>query len=489
MLETSCLVSTRNHGEAAIPYSEAIITGLAEDKGLYVPQGLKTYGEADLRALDPSSYTHLFHDVSRDLIDEAITDAAFWDIVQNSYGPESFDAPDGNVVPLTEIDTDLYIQNLSLGPTAAFKDMALQPLARLMGYLLEKNDTYLYMLGATSGDTGSAAEAAFRHIKRAFLTMLSPQFGTMAEFQRAQMGVLTGGNIHNLSLPIDFDGCQDIVKDVTSDPEFKHLGAVNSINWGRVAAQIPYYFSAYLQIYNGQDIGKPIDVTVPTGNFGNILAGFMAKQMGLPIRRLIAATNENNVVDRLIQSGVYTYTEITTTSSPSMDIAKSSNFERLLYYMFDGDTTAVRAFMNQFDKTKTADLYDFGLNGPAAFKRLGFDSGTSNDANRLATIQQVYAANKHLIIDPHTADGVHVGRQKKSNDGVPMVCLATALPVKFDETTLRALPGITLPERSPRFKDLEARVAQKAGKGFVVVEPTEVAVKEYLRQHDFATAA
>jgi threonine synthase len=347
--------------------------------------------------------------------------------------------------------------------------MAMQVLAREMEHVLASEGRNLFILGATSGDTGSAAEAAVKSLGRIGLCMLSPEEG-MSAFQKAQMGALSGENIFNVSIRGRFDDCQDLVKAIKNDPEFADLGAVNSINWGRISAQTAYYFAGYLQV--AKRIGDPVDVAIPSGNFGNAFSGYVAKRMGLPIRRIIIATNENNVLDRLFKTGVYETRPAVVTSSPSMDISKASNYERLFFDVSGQDAEKTREYMEAFAKTGRVDMRDFGLD-PSVFAERGFVSGTSTHADRIATIQRVYKESK-AIIDPHTADGVHVARQLKTE--LPVICMATALPVKFEDTIHEALGFV--PERPSRFKDLER---QTSG-GFTVMDADAGQLKKFLRE-------
>jgi len=328
-------------------------------------------------------------------------------------------------------------------------------------------------LGATSGDTGSSAEAAVKGLGSLSLFMLSPEEG-MSEFQKAQMGDLSGGNIFNISIPGRFDDCQDIVKAIKQDPEFSQLGAVNSINWGRIASQVPYYVAGYLQAVDGH-VGEEVDFVVPTGNFGNILAGYIAREIGLPIGRLIVATNENNVVHELIQTGHYNRpAEAQITSSPSMDITVASNYERLVFDVFDGDPEKTRDYMQQFEKSGSVCFSDFGFPN-LILEDMGFDSGTSTEADRIKSIKWVY---KHGggVIDPHTADAITVARRKQIGQK-PIVCMSTALPVKFEPTIRKALGFV--PPREERFKGIE----QKAAGGFTLLANDVEIVKDFMRQN------
>lgn len=450
-------VSTRGGGEL-IGYKDVILQGLAPDGGLYVPESYPKIDLEFLKNLKDKTYAEIFVAVNSLFVDEEIELETQKQLAEAAYMPEKFmDAKNGNITPVSEVNGRIYLQQLSLGPTAAFKDMAMQPLGQHLNYVLEERDETLRILGATSGDTGSSAEAAMKGLPRVSLTMLSPAEG-MSAFQKAQMSMLSGGNIQNLSVTGHFDDCQDMVKALKRTPEFADLGAVNSINWGRVAAQLAYYFSGYVQACG--EIGKEIDFVVPSGNFGNVLAGYIAKKMGVPIRRLIVASNENDVMHRLIQTGVYEQQGgAHVTTSPSMDITKASNYERVLPDIFGNKETA-KKYMEQFDSTGRVSFEDFGA-GIDSMKRLGFDSGASTHADRLESIR--WANEYGVVIDPHTADAVTVARQfaEREADDTPLVCMATALPVKFEDTIAEALGSI--PARPKRYENLEVEASEIVG--------------------------
>lgn len=472
-LRMSEYVSTRDTQLAVSSYEDVLLQGLAPDKGLYIPLEYPQLDRETLQMLADKPYEEIFAYVKGLFLGNEIDQNTQATLASNAFTPEKFAFQEGeSVTPVRELADGFFIQELSLGPTAAFKDMALQPLGQDMQHVLAKRGESLVLLGATSGDTGSAAEAAVKGLGNISLFMLSPQVG-MSEFQRAQMGVLTGDNIHNISIPGRFDDCQDIVKAIKQDPEFAGVGAVNSINWGRVASQVPYWVAGYLQAVDGA-IGKPVDFAVPTGNFGNILAGYIAREMGVPIRRLIAATNENSVVDTLIQTGVYDRpagAKITT--SPSMDITVASNYERLLFDLASGDPEMVRDYMGQFESTGKVSFEDVGLSN-TTLRELGFDSGVSTAQDRLSSIRWAYKKGGG-VIDTHTADAVTVARRKKQ-DGVPVVCLSTALPVKFEPTIHEALGFV--PARADRFRGIEARAIG----GFALLANDAEAVKAYMRR-------
>jgi threonine synthase len=344
----------------------------------------------------------------------------------------------GDIVPLTSLEPDFHLLELSNGPTLAFKDMAMQLLGNLFEYVLDKRGETINILGATSGDTGSAAEYAMRGKHNVRVFMLSPE-GKMSAFQRAQMYSLQDENIFNIAVRGMFDDAQDIVKAVSNDADFKakyKIGAVNSINWARVAAQIVYYFKGYFEATSSS--AEEVAFCVPSGNFGNICAGHIARMMGLPIARLVLATNENNVLDEFFRTGIYrprATAETYVTSSPSMDISKASNFERFMFDLVGRDPAIVRQLWRQVDAGGSFSLAD----GPFAARLpdYGFISGCSSHADRLATIRDVWQ-RYGLMIDTHTADGVKVAREHRVA-GMPMVVLETAQAVKFAETIREAL--------------------------------------------------
>src|SRR3989338_2127883 len=467
------MISTRDGSKKRLPYSDVLLAGLAPDGGLYVPSEYPQFSHQELEALKGASYRDVAFTVKKKLVGGDIPDEELRGMIDRAYSEDSFDASDGgNIVPLVRVEDDFYVQQLSLGPTAAFKDMAMQQLGQEMDYELKKRGEHLTILGATSGDTGSAAEAAFKGLGTVTLFMLSPEVG-MSAFQKAQMGMLSGGNIFNVSVRGRFDDCQDLVKELKGEEEFSKLGAVNSINWGRISSQVPYFFSGYLQA--AAHVGDEVDFVVPTGNFGNILSGYIAKRMGVPIRRLIVATNENDVMDKLFKTGVYELASAQVTSSPSMDISKASNYERLAFDVLKRDANALARYMKEFETKKRVDLKDYGASADD-FAVLGFSSGSSTHANRLQAIQEV---NKKggFVIDPHTADAVAVGWQyKDKSEDIPMVCMGTALPVKFEDTTKEALGYI--PERPKRFLDLEGSLKDGA---FYTIDADAEQLKEYIR--------
>ncbi len=473
------LVSTRDVAQSEHTYTEVLLQGLAPDGGLYVPALYPKIDESFLRSIDGAPYPVVVARVKKLFVGGGIPDDVLDEMTAKAYAMETFQQDKvGVVTPLTEIQRNFYIQNLSLGPTASFKDMAMQMIGREMEYVLHEQGKTLSILGATSGDTGSAAEAALKGLNGIQICMLSPQIG-MSAFQKAQMGALSGGNVLNVSVDGRFDDCQDLVKSIKSIPEFAHLGAVNSINFARICSQIPYYVAGYLQAV--RHIGDVIDVAVPSGNFGNVLSAYYAKQLGLPIRNLIVATNENAVLHRVFTTGVYSLTPAQITSSPSMDISKASNYERLVFDILGRDAEKTSRYMHIFETEKLVDLQAFGV-APNALASLGFRSGSSSHAERIATIRHIYERSGK-VLDPHTADGVGVALTHFDGGvGIPMLCMETALPVKFEHTIKEALGG-HVPERPQRFKNIESQITSDA---FTSLPASAETLMDVLRAHGFS---
>ncbi len=442
-------VSTR--GDAAKKrFTEILLEGLAADGGLYVPESMP---RADLKAWRNLGYPELAVAILSEFMDDV---PELEKLVRKTYTKAIFSSDD--VTPLKTLEPGLHILGLSNGPTLAFKDVALQLLGNLFESTLREN---LNILGATSGDTGSAAEYALRGKKNINVFMLSPH-GRMSAFQRAQMFSLQDANIHNLAVEGVFDDCQDVVKQVNADAAFKakyRIGAVNSINWARVAAQVVYYFKGYFAATKSD--AEQVSFAVPSGNFGNIYAGYVARSMGLPVRRLILATNENDVLEEFFRTGRYRpRKDVAATSSPSMDISKASNFERYVFDLLERDGAKVKRLFTAGEE------FDLSL-----IPRAGFVSGRSTHADRLATIKAVHT-KYGVTIDPHTADGVKVGLAHREA-GIPLICLETALPAKFADTIREALGSE--PARPPGLANVEA-LPQR----FQVIKPDAEAVKRYI---------
>jgi threonine synthase len=464
-------------------FCEILLEGLAPDGGLYLPESYPQLNDADLHKLRATLATQGYAALAFEILSLYIDDIPAADLkalCEKTYTEAVYGTKE--IVPLKKLDAAISLEALSNGPTLAFKDMAMQLLGNLFEYQLARKGEELNIFGATSGDTGSAAEYAMRGKKGVRVFMTSPA-GRMSPFQQAQMFSLMDKNIHNIAIEGVFDDCQDMVKAVSNDLEFKakyKIGTVNSINWARLLAQVVYYFAGYFQATQPAPTlpaahgalppegalaprGGPsvlgthqkVSFTVPSGNFGNVCAGHVARMMGLPIDKLVVATNENDVLDEFFRTGVYRVrgsADTHETSSPSMDISKASNFERFVFDLLGRDGAKTKDLFNTQINAKGI----FDLSGDAAFKdaatKYGFVSGKSTHADRLATIQDVY--KKHgVMIDTHTADGVRVAREHLTA-GVPMIVLETALPIKFAATIVEALGRE--PDRPAKFVGIEA---------------------------------
>jgi threonine synthase len=438
-------ISTRGIA-AQHTFSTILLGGLAEDGGLYLPTNYPHVTDAELDQWRSLSYA----DLACAILAKFATDIPLADlraITQKTYTAGVYcngrDADAGQITPLRQLEPGLYLQALSNGPTLAFKDMAMQLLGNLFEYTLDKQHAELNIFGATSGDTGSAAEYAMRGKRGIRVFMLSPH-QKMSAFQAAQMFSLNDKNIFNIAVQGVFDDCQDLVKDVSNDLVFKNrykIGTVNSINWARVVAQVVYYFRGYLSAttHNSQRVS----FTVPSGNFGNVCSGHIARMMGLPIDKLVVATNENDVLDEFFKTGKYHVRrsdETYHTSSPSMDISKASNFERFVFDLIGRDSQRLAALYGKVDETGGFDLSGGPGSDGDEFNRIaefGFLSGKSVHADRLATIRHV-SEKYGVVVDTHTADGIKVALERRDSS-VPMIVLETALPAKFNETIREAL--------------------------------------------------
>jgi threonine synthase len=454
-------LSTRGHADRK-QFCQILLEGLAPDGGLYLPESYPKLTANDLanlrRIWSEKGYADLAFAILSLYIDD-IPSADLLALCRKTYTEQVYGTKD--IVPLKQLDDGFYLEALSNGPTLAFKDMAMQLLGNLFEYELARRGETLNIFGATSGDTGSAAEYAMRGKRGVRVFMTSPA-GRMSPFQQAQMFSLMDENIHNIAIDGVFDDCQDLVKAVSNDAAFKakyKIGTVNSINWARLLAQVVYYFAGYFQATSKDD--EQVSFTVPSGNFGNVCAGHVARMMGLPIETLVVATNENDVLDEFFKTGVYRVrgtVDTHETSSPSMDISKASNFERFVFDMLARDGSKVKAlFGEQLGKTGQFDLSS-GI--AAARTTYGFASGRSTHAERLATIKSTYESHG-VMIDTHTADGVKVALEflakhppSKDVESVPMIVLETALPIKFASTIVEAL-GIE-PSRPTQFDGIEA---------------------------------
>jgi len=470
-------LSTRGHAERK-RFCEILLEGLAPDGGLYLPEHYPQVDDAALTRLrhtfNTQGYAALAFEVLSLYIDD-IPAADLKALCAKTYTQEVFGT--AAIVPVRALEDGLFIEALSNGPTLAFKDMAMQLLGNLFEYELARRGEELNIFGATSGDTGSAAEYAMRGKQGVRVFMTSPH-GRMSPFQQAQMFSLMDENIHNIAIEGVFDDCQDLVKAVSNDLDFKtqyKIGTVNSINWARLLAQVVYYFAGYFQATTANS--QKVSFTVPSGNFGNVCAGHVARMMGLPVDTLVAATNENDVLDEFFRTGVYRVrgsADTHETSSPSMDISKASNFERFVFDLLGRDAALTKdLFGAQISKNGQFDLSGNPHFAEAA-TRYGFASGKSTHANRLATIQDVHQRFGQMI-DTHTADGVKVAREHVKA-GVPMIVLETALPIKFAATIVEALGQE--PNRPAKFEGIEA-----LPKRVQVMKADVAQIKAYIAQH------
>jgi threonine synthase len=476
-------LSTRGHADRK-RFCEILLEGLAPDGGLYLPEQYPTLNASDLDVLrhvwTSQGYAALAFEILSLYIDDIPADD-LKALCQKTYTEAVFGTPE--IVPLKALKTQaaagaqISLEALSNGPTLAFKDMAMQLLGNLFEYELARRNEELNIFGATSGDTGSAAEYAMRGKKGVRVFMTSPH-GRMSPFQQAQMFSLLDDNIHNIAIEGVFDDCQDIVKAVSNDLAFKRqykIGTVNSINWARLLAQVVYYFAGYFQATESNS--QKVSFTVPSGNFGNVCAGHVARMMGLPIDQLVVATNENDVLDEFFRTGIYRVrgtADTHETSSPSMDISKASNFERFVFDLLNRDAARVKDLFH--DQLNQKGLFDLGQDPlfQNAQHKFGFASGKSTHADRLKTIQAVYADNQ-VMIDTHTADGVKVA-VPLAKPGIPMLVLETALPIKFAETLVEALGRE--PDRPAKFIGIE-NLPKK-----VKLMPLSVdVVKDYIAQN------
>ena len=464
-------ISTRG-GMTPQPFCDILLEGLAPDGGLAMPESIPHVPGATLEVWRSLGYAELAAEILGLFIDDIPADDLLA-LTRAAYGRDVF--PGEQMVPLKPLGGGMSLLGLSEGPTLAFKDMAMQFLGQVFEYVLTHRGATLNILGATSGDTGSAAEYAMRGKRGVSVFMLSPQ-GRMSAFQRARMYSLQDPNIHNIAVDGVFDDCQDIVKALAGDLEFKNayrLGAVNSINWARIAAQVVYYFWGWLRATPAGST-RQVSFCVPSGNFGNILAGHIAREMGLPVRRLVLATNENNVLEEFFRTGVYrprSSAQTHATSSPSMDISRASNFERFVFDLLDRDAGRLKALWGELEQQGR---FDLSALKPRFDERYGFVSGTSSHADRLATIQRVYEETG-VLIDPHTADGVKVAAGFVE-EGIPMLVLETALPAKFAET-IREAVGIEppVPAHLAGLDALPQRVVEMACEADLV--------RDYIREH------
>lgn len=413
-------VSTR--GEAPVlGFSDAVLAGLARDGGLYLPEAWPQFGAAEIRAMRGLSYPELAIRILTPFLGGEISGDKFAALVREAYATFRHDA----VCPLVQLAPGRFVLELFHGPTLAFKDVAMQLLARLMDHVLAEQGRRATVVGATSGDTGGAAIDAFGGRDRTDIFILFPN-GRVSPVQQRQMTGSTQANVYALAIEGNFDDCQGLVKDMFNDHAFRNamsLSGVNSINWARIMAQIVYFFSSALSL-GAPD--RPVSFTVPTGNFGDIFAGYAAKRMGLPVERLVIATNDNDILARTLATGEYRMNGVVATTSPSMDIQVSSNFERLMFEAGGRDAAAVRRLMNGLKQSGAFSLDE----APLARIRAEFDAGRSTMAETAATIRATLERTGYLL-DPHTATAVRVAQDCAGSPGVPMIVLATAHPAKF----------------------------------------------------------
>ncbi len=448
-----------------ISFSEAVMMGLADDGGLLLPEEIPTYSPQELAKLQDLPYPELAYQVISRFVDD-IPAADLKNLIDRSYA--TFEHP--QTTPVVKQD-DVYIMELFHGPTLAFKDVALQLLGNLFEYLLEKSGRRMNIIGATSGDTGSAAIYGVRGRKNINIFILHPK-GRVSPIQELQMTTVTDDNVFNLAVEGTFDDAQAIVKEIFGDLEYKEkhaLGAVNSINWARVLAQVVYYFYAWFQV-NKETGCEAIEVSVPTGNFGDIFAGYIAREMGVPIKRLILATNANSILSRFVNAGDYSTAEVQQSLSPSMDIQVASNFERYLFYLYDQNSAAVCSAMEDFKQSGVLNFSPEQLQQVATT----FTASAVNDNETLQTIANFHQKTGY-ILDPHTAVGVEAGRRTRDK-ALPLVCLATAHPAKFGAAVKSAIGRD--PEMPAAFQGIE-----KKTKKLVTLAADTAVIKAFVYQH------
>ena len=437
-------ISTRGQAPS-LSFEDVLLTGLASDGGLYVPETLPQFSHEEIASWSKLNYADLAHKILLPFVEADVSSSELKVMVDETYADFNHKA----VAPLVQLDKNEWVLELFHGPTLAFKDFALQLLGRLMDNALIKRDKHLVIMGATSGDTGSAAIEGCKHSKRVKMFILHPH-ERVSEVQRRQMTTLIGDNIHNIAVRGNFDDCQQMVKQSFADQSFLNvgqLGAVNSINWARIMAQIVYYFYAAVALGGPH---RKVSFSVPTGNFGDIYAGYLAQKMGLPIAQLVVATNENDILHRCISANQYQKHGLVQTLSPSMDIMVSSNFERLLFDLYDRDGAALSQLLEDLNNG-TADSLE-----PQRWEKARelFSSHRVDDDTTCDVISQV-AQEHNYLLDPHSAIGVEAGRVCNQHPHVPMVTLATAHPVKFPEAVIKA--GQPTPQLPNHLADLLER--------------------------------
>ncbi|WP_165856981.1 threonine synthase [Marinobacter sp. JSM 1782161] len=459
-------ISTR--GDApALGFEDVLLTGLATDGGLYVPESLPKFSLEEIRSWRGLSYSELAFKVMYPFVEDAIGADDFRAMLDETYAGFAHKA----TAPLVQLDSNEWVMELFRGPTLAFKDFALQLLGRLLDYVLEKRKQHVVIMGATSGDTGSAAIEGCRRCEHVDIFILHPH-QRVSEVQRRQMTTVTGDNIHNIAVKGNFDDCQRMVKASFGDQAFLNgktqLVAVNSINWARIMAQIVYYFHASLAL-GGPD--RSMAFSVPTGNFGDIFAGYLAREMGLPISQLVIATNRNDILHRFMSGNRYEQQTLEHTLSPSMDIMVSSNFERLLFDLHGRDGAATRDLLERAQQGPVS-IEDYRWKGA----RKLFDSAAVDDAATCDTIRSVFEDNEYLL-DPHTAIGVKAARECRRDASVPMITLGTAHPAKFPDAVEQSGVGVK-PELPQHLADLFEREER-----YSVLEDDLKAVQDFIGSH------
>ena len=457
-------ISTR--GEVpSLGFCDALLAGLARDGGLYVPRKWPSFSKKEIRALRGKSYQEIAFTILSPFTNGEIPDETFRAMIDGAYGTFRHPA----IAPLVQTGPNSFVMELFHGTTLAFKDVAMQLLARLMDYALEKRGERATIVGATSGDTGGAAIDAFAGRERTDIFILFPH-GKVSPVQQRQMTTSTAGNVHALAVEGNFDDCQNLVKAMFNDTAFRDrvkLSGVNSINWARIMAQIVYYFTTAVALGSPD---RKISFTVPTGNFGDIFAGYCAKRMGLPIDKLVIATNENDILTRMLKTGRYDMKSVKATTSPSMDIQISSNFERLLFEAYDRDASKVRAAMESLKQSNGFEIAPEALK----FIRKDFRAGRASERQVAETIRETYAETGYLL-DPHSAIGVFVAAKREKPD-TPMVTLATAHPAKFP-AAVKSASGID-PALPTWLADLMHREER-----FQIIEPELKAVETFIGKH------
>tara|TARA_B100000886_G_scaffold336869_1_gene296467 strand:+ start:3698 stop:5101 length:1404 start_codon:yes stop_codon:yes gene_type:complete len=458
-------ISTR--GKAPVlGFEDVMLSGLAVDGGLYVPQEWPSFTTKQISEMQGSSYNEIAEKVTMPFVDGELDNVTLRKLIEDSYS--RFGHPDK--APLIQIEKNMWVLELFHGPTLAFKDFALQLLGNLFEEVLKRREQRITIVGATSGDTGSAAIEACKFRDNIDIFILHPE-GRTSEIQRRQMTTVDAKNVHNISIQGSFDDCQDLVKLMFGDMDFRNnhnLSAVNSINWVRIMAQVVYYFTSALAL-GAPD--KKISYAVPTGNFGDVFAGYVAKKMGLSIERLIVATNANDILSRFFERNDMSVRPVVSTLSPSMDIQVSSNFERLVFDLAQNDSGVVRRAIKSFRDTGHMEL-PFGMLESA---RQTFAAARLEDEGILAVIRSLWKSC-NVVVDPHTATGIHAAKEKLSQHGNPVVALATAHPAKFPDSVAAAIG------HSPRLPDKLSHI-MSADEQYVVLPADIETVKQYVATH------